>query len=122
MYDKFSNYHCKDEKLCPGGNCVGCKGGKLWCFDPKCFPHCNDCPYPKERDNLFNMVFVIMVLVLISVAILILVGFGSPIAYLFVPKDEIVPRNWGVEPISHPATSSSFELPPPAISSDVVMY
>lgn len=65
--------NCLDDLTCPGGNCVGCKDGKVWCQDPRCQPNCQNCAIDKDHD--FNASIVMLVIVLCLIAILFIVWF-----------------------------------------------
>ncbi len=71
---------CSDPILCPGGNCVGCKNGQLYCNDPRCFPNCKNCS-GNEVETYFTwnriLLFIILILAVIVAIIVIVIIINS---------------------------------------------
>ena len=61
---------------CQNGNCEGCKNGKTWCNDPRCFPYCRDCQLPKNHETNANIVVWLLFSLLGAIFIILLVGYG----------------------------------------------
>jgi len=79
-----SGTHCSNDIYCPGGNCAGCRGGKLWCSDPKCNPHCTDCEVDDNEDQFVTIVFFSIILILLFIAFIFVMTFGSPVAQKYM--------------------------------------
>lgn len=55
---------------CPNGNCIGCRGGNLWCQDPRCAPNCPGCQSNNSTWSVIVIIFVIIIgLILIGAVI-----------------------------------------------------
>lgn len=67
---------CKNEKICPGGNCIGCKNGEIWCQDPKCQPYCPQCLKHPDSDYNANIVIAIILMCLISILFIVWFAYG----------------------------------------------
>lgn len=64
---------------CPDGNCEGCKGGKLWCDDPRCYPYCRACELPKDHNTIMGLIMFVMIFVFLIIAIVLFISFGPRI-------------------------------------------
>lgn len=67
---------CSNPKVCPGGNCEGCKDGQIWCQDPQCTPNCSGCQVQLEYDAFVTSVTLSIFFLLLLIAFLIFVFFG----------------------------------------------
>ena len=62
---------------CLNGNCVGCRGGTIWCDDPRCFPNCANCPNTSTSTNNHSwMVTIILVLLAVLLVISFIIGYS----------------------------------------------
>lgn len=81
---------CSDSLICKDGQCVGCKDGKPWCQDPRCFPYCPEeqCIYPGEsHDYNGNMVMLVIICCLLTALIIMWFIYGPE---FFTPHDSYV--------------------------------
>jgi len=67
--------HCTFE-TCKGGNCSGCKDGKLWCEDPRCTPYCRECQNKEGHDEAGVFLFVTLILIFTFIVGGLLVVYG----------------------------------------------
>lgn len=79
---------CQNAFLCPGGNCSGCKNGKIWCDDPSCAPFCSECFIVQGHDFISNWVFVLIISALIFLLFVIWVGYGPNMFLLHSNEEE----------------------------------
>ena len=71
------SYNC-DVAFCPDGNCAGCKDGKLWCNDPRCFPYCSSqCNITETqlKDSYLIIIGVIAILIGALIMLFLLICF-----------------------------------------------
>lgn len=68
---------CSNPVTCPGGNCVGCAGGRVNCGDPRCFPYCHGCRAPPHRERNANTAFSIVALCLFAIMLLLLMLYSA---------------------------------------------
>lgn len=61
---------CDNDKLCPGGNCHGCKNGKPY-DDPECSPYCHPVVY--KKDTVDTLTFILLILLCVVLFIMFLV-------------------------------------------------
>lgn len=67
---------CADPLTCPGGNCVGCRNGQVWCQDPRCQPYCGGCAIPSTFDFNANMTIIVILLCLITIFFIVWFVYG----------------------------------------------
>lgn len=67
---------CGDPVSCPGGNCVGCQNGHVWCNDPQCAPFCTNCPTPQQHDFIANFIMGIIIAVLLAILFIVWFIYG----------------------------------------------
>lgn len=60
---------CNDPKLCPGGNCYGCKAGKPF-DDPRCTPNCY--PLVAYHESVTNATFLMIISILLVIMFLLI--------------------------------------------------
>lgn len=77
--------HCKDELICPGGNCPGCKDGFKWCHDPRCDPQCTDCMPRVNHDHHTDIIFFIIVIGVLAILFVFVVLYGPNFIYNYIP-------------------------------------
>ena len=70
------NFNPCDNEFCPGGNCVGCKNGEVWCQDPACQPYCATCAIRKGTDTNASMVIIIILICLIAILFIVWFVYG----------------------------------------------
>lgn len=63
--------HCQ-RPVCPGGNCIGCKDGKLYCGDPRCHPYCPECTAPPNAELYGGIIIGIILFVFLIIGIALL--------------------------------------------------
>ena len=63
--------HCAASN-CKNGNCIGCKDGKKWCDDPRCYPYCRDCNLTPSSDGLGYLILLIIAIGIITIIVLVL--------------------------------------------------
>ena len=68
---------CSNATVCPGGNCVGCRDGRVNCRDPRCFPYCHGCKSPPHLERTSNTTFAIVALCLLSILVLLLLLYSA---------------------------------------------
>ena len=68
--------HCSNPDMCPGGNCPGCRNGKVWCQDPRCGPYCQNCAVPKSFDYNANAVFLVILICLLAALFIVWFVYG----------------------------------------------
>lgn len=61
---------------CPSGECEGCKLGKVWCDDPRCYPYCRTCDLPRHHESVVSMILFFMILIFTLIAIVLFVSYG----------------------------------------------
>lgn len=67
---------CKDPITCPGGNCLGCRNGQIWCQDPLCQPFCPNCAIPNAFDFNANMTIIVILICLIAIFFIVWFVYG----------------------------------------------
>lgn len=71
--------YCTNPRICPDGNCMGCKNGAPWCTDPRCYPYCRGCETPPVNKSYGIIILsVIILLLLILLGFVVLLTFNSP--------------------------------------------
>ncbi len=60
---------------CLNGNCEGCKGGVLFCEDPRCYPDCEGCP-EKSNNNTSDWILITIILVLAGILLVLAIITG----------------------------------------------
>ena len=76
---------CSDPVSCPGGNCIGCKNGNIWCQDPRCAPYCQGCAIPDDHDFNGNMVVTVILICLVALLFIVWFIYGPS---LFEPHND----------------------------------
>lgn len=74
----MSQHRCTDPVICPGGNCVGCLNGQIWCQDPRCAPFCpgSVCKYPHDHDFNANMMMTVIIISLVAILFIVWFIYG----------------------------------------------
>lgn len=67
---------CKNELICPNGDCVGCKDGEVWCQDPRCQPYCPRCQMLPDHDYNANITIAIVLMCLIAILFVVWFAYG----------------------------------------------
>ena len=81
--------NCSNEKICPGGNCVGCNNGQTWCDDPRCHPYCpgEACFMHEEHDPVANIVITVIFFCLAALLVVLWLYLGpSYIEIYYIEK------------------------------------
>jgi hypothetical protein len=91
-----ANGYCGNPKLCPGGNCIGCKDGQLWCQDPKCTGQCPGCGYDLDRDRFIYVTFFLVAMAILLILFVILVNYGHQTLYYYVPNYELERKGYQI--------------------------
>lgn len=65
---------------CPSGECEGCKLGKLWCEDPRCYPYCRGCDLSKNHNSIVNIIMLFMIVILVMIVVVLFVSYGPKLA------------------------------------------
>lgn len=97
MVTKLDNWHCSNEKFCPGGDCPGCKNGKRNCKDPRCAPFCYNCNPHKDRDRIVNMIMLTILIAMIAIFLFVTFWLLYPTRYVYVPNRLTVDPPYGSE-------------------------
>ena len=61
---------CDNTKLCPEGNCHGCRDGKPH-ETPECSPYCHPVVYRKDTVDTVTFLMIIFLLIIIFVILLV---------------------------------------------------
>lgn len=82
--------NCSNEKFCPGGNCVGCNNGQVWCDDPRCHPYCpgTECFMHREHDPIANIVMVVIFICLVTILAILWFYLGPTFLKFYYIKKE----------------------------------
>lgn len=88
--------YCQDPLACPGGNCVGCKNGKLWCQDTKCSGQCPGCAWSLERDRFEYVIFFLLALSILLILFILVVNYGHQVLYYYVPNFELSQKGYQI--------------------------
>jgi hypothetical protein len=92
----FDSTQCQDSPACPGGNCVGCQNGQIWCQDPRCIGYCTNCVPDLTRERLGFVVFIIVIMALLLIIFIVWITYGHQVAYYYVPNYVLEAKGYAV--------------------------
>ena len=82
-----NNFHCQDSVACPGGNCIGCRNGQVWCQDPRCQGYCPNCNTSQEYNDITtHYTFAILIMVFLLILFAVWICYGNSMTYYYVPN------------------------------------
>jgi len=87
---------CDNPRICPDGNCVGCRNGEVWCQDPRCEGQCPDCFYDPRDDRVGYTVFIIIIAVLVVVMVIVMLNYGHTMTYYYVPNYQLQEKGYQI--------------------------
>lgn len=103
---------CTPGPTCPGGNCAGCRGGNLYCNDPRCYPNCPNCnTSPTTTTTTTSSWWLVMIILILAILLLIFL-FIMGYDYWNKHKAAMEPKNVIVNKHIH-----SVKGPPPVVVS-----
>ena len=108
---------CVASSTCPGGNCVGCRNGSLYCNDPRCYPNCSDCGGSGTNTNRI-LTLIILILLGVLLVLVFIVGYD----WHKSRSKAMEPKNVTVNRHIYTQTSPKFEVPSTPVLSAPVSY
>ena len=102
---------CADTLNCPGGNCVGCRNGQIYCEDPRCYPNCEGCNTTTSSGN-----WIIITIILILLGALLIMAFVVGFDWFNKSKKAAEPKNLTVNKHIHNIKQPSIIVSPAPMS------